>query len=123
MVQDESESDVPGNSRTSAMKSRRSKRHRKPREKHEKQKEKEPVRPTGFRGIMSSISMAEQGETVTRNERLQIPTSVRFGRGNNIPHGLKFAAGDKNRNRRKEGQDGPGSDKPSDSGSSIDNHG
>ena len=74
MVQDESESDIPGNSRMSAMKSRRSKRHRKPSEKREKQKEKEPVRPTGFRGVMSSISMAGQGETVARNEHLQMPT-------------------------------------------------
>ena len=123
VVQDESESDIPGNSRTSAMKSRRSKRHRKPSEKHEKRKKKEPVRPTGFRGVMSSISMAGQGETVTCNERLQMPTSVRFGRGNNIPHGMKFATGDKNRDRRKEGRDGPGSDKPSNSGSSTDNHG
>ena len=79
--------------------------------------------PTGFRGVMSSISMAGEYETVARNERLQMPTSARFGRGNDIPHGMKFTAGDKNCNRRKGGQDRPSSDKPSDSGSSTDNHG
>ena len=121
-VQDESESNVLGNLRTSAVKSRRSKCHRKLSEKHEKRKEKEPVCPTGFRGIMSSISMAGQGETVACNKHLQMPTSVRIGRGNNIPHGMKFAAGNKNHNRRKGGWDRPSSDKPSDSGSSTDNH-
>ena len=59
--------------------------------KHEKRRSKQPVRPTGFRNIMTSISMAGPSETVSRNEQPKAPTAVRFGKGNNIPHGMKFA--------------------------------
>ena len=37
-----------------------------------------------------SISMAGLSETVSRNERPKAPMAVRFGKGNNIPHGMKF---------------------------------
>ena len=122
-VLDESESNVLGSSRTSAVKSRRSKCHRKLSEKCKKRREKEPVCLTGFRGVMSSISRARQGKNVACNKCLQMPTSVRFGRGNNIPHDMKFATGDKNHNRGNGSQDRPGSDKPSNIGSCRDNHG
>ena len=56
---------------------------------------KQPVRPAGFQGLMSSISRAGQMETVPRNEKVGLPTAVKFARGkNNIPHGLRFNAED-----------------------------
>ena len=41
---------------------------------------------------MSSISIAGLSRTIPRNERRNVPTSVKFGKGNNIPHGMKFIA-------------------------------
>ena len=51
-----------------------------------------PTQPTGFQDVISLISMAGQANSVSRHEWLVAPTAIRFGRGNNIPHGMKFAA-------------------------------
>ena len=59
--------------------------------KHEKCRSRQPVKPTRFRDVMMSISMAGPSETVSRNEQPKTITAVRFGKGNNIPHGMKFA--------------------------------
>ena len=70
-------------------------------EKHGDHKGKQPVRPAGFRDLISSISRAGQGKTVSRHDKLKAPTAVTFGRGkDNIPHGLKFNA---NKERLKKG--------------------
>ena len=68
--------------------------------KHEKHRSKRPVRPTGFRDVMTLISMAGLSETVSRNEQPKAPTAVRFGKGNNIPHGMKFAVEGRARGHR-----------------------
>ena len=39
--------------------------------------------------------MAGPSDTVSRNEQLKAPMVVRFGKGNNTPHGMKFAVGGK----------------------------
>jgi len=86
-----------------AKKRKHEKRRRNSHKKCEKHKGKQPKHPAGFRELMSSISMAGHGDTVSRHERLGVPTSVTFGKGNNIPHGMKFAIKgkeDKGKNRR-----------------------
>ena len=61
--------------------------------KHRKHRSKQLVKPTGFRDIMMSISMAGPGEKVSRNEQPKPRMAIRFGKGNNIPDGMKFAVG------------------------------
>ena len=67
------------------------KRHRKKKSpKRENRKLKQPRKPVGFREIMASISMAGQGETVSRHQMVRKPTAVTFRREEGIPHGLRF---------------------------------
>ena len=84
----ENESDAP----RKIEKTGRKRSAKKAKEKRKKREGRTPTRPTGFREVISSISMAGQANTVSRHERLVAPTAVRFGRGNNIPHGMKFTA-------------------------------
>ena len=91
--------------------------------KHEKRESKQPVRPTRFRDIMTSISMAGPSETVSRKKQWKAPTAVRFGKGNNIPHGMKFAVGRETQGHRdKKGPQKDSSD-PSNSSDSEESSG
>ena len=96
-------------------------------EKNERRKKKQPVRPTGFRDVMTSISMAGPSETVSRHERLKVPTAVKFGNGSNIPHGMKFTAGSrahryKSRKGSREDSMDPGSSSDSEESSEEERH-
>ena len=76
------------------------KNRRKSLEKCEGRKGKQPVRPAGYRELMSSISKAGQSGTVSRHQLMKKPTAVTFGRGrDNIPHGLTFNAPGKKKGR------------------------
>ena len=111
----ENESDAP----RKIKKTSRKRPAKKAKEKRKKCEGRTPTRPTGFREVISSISMAGQANTVSWHKRLVAPTAVRFGRGNNIPHGMKFAAKGKVHNNSS-GEESDPSEPSDDLDSSMD---
>ena len=83
--------EIKPSSKKTDKKRRRKRSERCSEKKHRKRREKS----SGFREVMSSVSRARRDKTVSRSERQKAPTSVRFTRDGNVPHGMKFMVNDK----------------------------